>query len=106
MTMRHRNVIWSEKAVQDLKDHADYILERNEDAALRVAKRIREAGNELGRAAIGRPGHKIGTYERVLSELPYSLRIRSQAPPLYVISYLILNNAKSVTLRISKAKYR
>ena len=71
MTMRHRQVIWTEKSLQDLKDQVDYILERNEEAAVRVAKR--EAGNGLGRSAIGRSGHKVGTYERVLPRLPYIL---------------------------------
>jgi plasmid stabilization system protein ParE len=73
MTTRLRKVVWSAKAVQDLKDQAGYILERNEAAALRIARRIRETGNELGHAPIGRPGHKVGTYERVLPGLPYIL---------------------------------
>lgn len=72
MTRPHK-VVWSEKALRDIKDQVDYILERNEDAARRVARRIREAGDNLGEMAIGRPGHKVGTYERVLPGLPYLL---------------------------------
>jgi len=54
MTTRHRKVIWTEKSLQYLKDQVDYVLERDEEAAVRVAKRLREAGNDLGRPAIGR----------------------------------------------------
>lgn len=73
MTTRVRKVMWTEKSVRDLKAQVDYILERNGEAARRVAERIRRAGNELGRSAIGRPGHRLGTYERVLPGLPYIL---------------------------------
>jgi plasmid stabilization system protein ParE len=66
-----RKVWWSRAALDDFKSQIIYIAQDNPQAARKIAARIRDAGNDLGGHAIGRPGRVAGTYERVLSDLPY-----------------------------------
>jgi plasmid stabilization system protein ParE len=66
-----RQVRWSREALDDLKYQIDYIAADNPAAAKRVAARIRSAGASLGKAATGRRGRIVGTYEKVVSGLPY-----------------------------------
>jgi len=68
-----RRVRWFDEALTDLVDHVTYIAERNPLAARKVAQRIRDAGNDLGTSATGRSGLVEGTFERVLSDIPYTL---------------------------------
>lgn len=68
-----RKVVWSETASKELENQVRYILQHNKDAALKVARVIRESGKKMGERPIGRPGGRHGTYERVLPGLPYIL---------------------------------
>lgn len=66
-----RPVQWSRTALDDFKVQISYIAADNPAAALRVADRIREAAAALGTMATGRPGRVAGTYERLITRLPY-----------------------------------
>ena len=68
-----RKVLWSKTALEDFKEQITYIATDNPSAARRVATHVKEAAVNLGEMAIGRPGRVTGTYERVLSNLPYIL---------------------------------
>lgn len=68
-----RSVRWFEEALADLVAHLQFITERNPTAAQAVALRINEAGAALADFAIGRPGLVEGTFERVLTDIPYTI---------------------------------
>lgn len=50
-----RRVEWSREALDDFKHQIEYIADRDEAAARRVADRIRSTGDALGRALTGLP---------------------------------------------------
>jgi toxin ParE1/3/4 len=66
-----RPVQWSRAALDDLKEQIAFIATDDPAAALRVADRIRDTCMALGRMAIGRPGRVTGTYEKLVTRLPY-----------------------------------
>lgn len=66
-----RRVRWTRAATDELLGIVRYIAGDNPRAARRVGSTIRQTGNDLGNAAIGRPGRVLETYERVVRGLPY-----------------------------------
>ena len=66
-----RPVVWSADAGQDYLEILDHIAGDNPFAAQKVANAIERAGDDLGRFATGRRGRVAGTYEKVISRLPY-----------------------------------
>jgi addiction module RelE/StbE family toxin len=66
-----RRVVWSADAKRDYLDILAYIADDNPDAAERVVDAIEDAGNRLSKFATGRPGRVTGTYEKVVTGLPY-----------------------------------
>jgi toxin ParE1/3/4 len=66
-----RPVEWSDKAQRDYLEIVRYIAADNPAAAEKVADAVEKAGNDLGVFATGRPGRVTGTYEKVVSRLPY-----------------------------------
>lgn len=66
-----RLVHWSRDALNDIKSQIIHIAKDSEEAATRIADRIREVGSTLGLRATGRPGRVTGTYEKSVSGLPY-----------------------------------
>ncbi|SLK09242.1 type II toxin-antitoxin system RelE/ParE family toxin [Novosphingobium mathurense] len=66
-----RIVQWSHDALDDLEKQVVHIARDNVAAARRVAKRIRETGDDLGKFATGHPGRVSGTYEKSVNRLPY-----------------------------------
>lgn len=66
-----RRVVWSVDAHRDYLDILRYIADDNPDAAERVVDAIEDAGNRLGEFPTGRPGRVTGTYEKVVTGLPY-----------------------------------
>ena len=76
-----RAVLWSSRALRDLKDQVEFIAYDNIDASGRVAQVIRKSGNDLGRFATGRPGRISGLFEKSVPRLPYIIvyRIREES---------------------------
>ncbi|MFT4073936.1 MAG: type II toxin-antitoxin system RelE/ParE family toxin [Asticcacaulis sp.] len=68
-----RRVVWSTEARSDLTEIVAFIAEDNPSAARRVVDSLDETGIGLGRMATGRQGRVVGTYEKVVSGLPYIL---------------------------------
>lgn len=68
-----RPVSWSREALNDLKEQVVFIAQDNPAAARRIAGHIRDAGEALADMATGRPGRLSGTYEKLVSGLPYIL---------------------------------
>ncbi|WFP62068.1 MULTISPECIES: type II toxin-antitoxin system RelE/ParE family toxin [unclassified Mesorhizobium] len=66
-----RHVSWSREALEDLSQQIGFVARDNPAAARRLADRIREAGQNLGDMATGRPGRVTGTYEKPIGRLPY-----------------------------------
>ena len=66
-----RPVRWEREALDDFKAQIGYIATDNPYAAQRVASRIQAAAASLGDMVAGRPGRVAGTYERVVTHLPY-----------------------------------
>lgn len=68
-----RPVRWSTDALTDLADQVTYIAAENPSAAHRVANAIDKTAQALGNMPIGRPGRVTGTYEKLVTGLPYIL---------------------------------
>jgi plasmid stabilization system protein ParE len=68
-----RGVRWFDEAIDDLVAHVEYIAAESPLAARRIGLRIREVCDALGDFAIGRPGMVPGTFERVLTDIPYTV---------------------------------
>lgn len=66
-----RRVVWSNAARDDYFGIIRFIAQANPDAAERVAETIARTVGNLGDMATGRPGRVTGTYEKVISGLPY-----------------------------------
>jgi len=76
-----RRVVWSPDARSDLVDIVTFIAEDNPFAAHRVVDKLDAAGMTLGRMATGRQGRVTGTYEKVVSGLPYILAYTLKMEP-------------------------
>jgi len=68
-----RRVVWSDQARDDYHAVIRYIAQDNPDAAERVAERVEQTSASLADFATGRPGRVTGTYEKVVTGLPYIL---------------------------------
>ena len=68
-----RSVVWSRQALDDAKAVVIYIARDQGSHALSIADRIEEAGNNLSAFATGRAGRVAGTYEKVVSDLPFTI---------------------------------
>ncbi len=68
-----RSVRWSTDALTDLAYQVSYIAAENPSAARRVADTIDKTALALGEMPIGRPGRVTGTYEKLVTGLPYIL---------------------------------
>ena len=66
-----KRVVWSQHALAEFDALVAYIARDNPTAALSVADRIGEAVDHLSRMPTGRRGRVAGTYEKVVSGLPY-----------------------------------
>jgi len=67
-------IIWQDKAESDLDRIAEYIMEDDPAAALRIVSTIREAVRVLiEHPYIGRAGRVEGTRELVIAGFPYIL---------------------------------
>ncbi len=68
------DVVWLNEALEDLKSIGDYISQENANAAYNVLIRIKATADNLSHhPEIGRPGRVLGTREKVMSDLPYTL---------------------------------
>lgn len=68
-----RPVRWSSDALSDLADQIAWIAADNSAAARRVAAVLDRTALALGDMPIGRPGRVTGTYEKLVTGLPYIL---------------------------------
>lgn len=66
-----RRVEWSVAALEDFRRQVAHIAADNPDAAVKVARRIRETGSALGDFATGHAGRVAGTYEKTVAGYPY-----------------------------------
>lgn len=67
---------WSPFALADLEGILDYIGEHNPRAALDVIERIEKMADKLAYMPTGRKGRVAGTFEAVVTGLPYILCYR------------------------------
>ncbi|MEK1896217.1 MAG: type II toxin-antitoxin system RelE/ParE family toxin [Rhizobium sp.] len=88
-----RRVVWSVDAHRDYLDILRYIADDNPDAAERVVDAIEDAGNRLGEFPTGRPGRVTGTYEKVVTGLPY------------IIAYALTDEAVVIVRVIHTARH-
>ena len=79
--------------MDELKAQIVHIVPENPRAAKRVADRIRQTGTDLGETATGRPGRVSGTYEKVVTGLPY------------IIAYMIATDRVRETIAILRVIY-
>jgi toxin ParE1/3/4 len=66
-----RRVTWSQPARHDLRNIIAYLAERNPVAAESVLRRLVDAVAALASLPTGRPGRVAGTYEKMVTNLPY-----------------------------------
>jgi toxin ParE1/3/4 len=68
-----RRIVWSAAALDEFDGIVDYIARDDHLAAARVADRIDQLIGALADMPVGRRGRVVGTYEMVVSGLPYIL---------------------------------
>ncbi len=68
-----RRLIWAAEARGEFKEVIRYIAADRPQAALDVARRIEAAADGLAAMPTGRRGRITGTYEKVVTGLPYIL---------------------------------
>jgi toxin ParE1/3/4 len=66
-----RPVVWSATARRDYLDIVSHIAADDPFAAESVADRLEAAARRLGERPTGHRGRVVGTYEKVVSGLPY-----------------------------------
>lgn len=66
-----KRVVWAQSALDELDGIIAHIAQDNLKAAESVADRIGQAVEALAFMPTGRPGRVSGTYEKVVSGLPY-----------------------------------
>lgn len=68
-----RPVAWTDEARRDLLGIVEYIAQNNPSAAERAGESILTSADDLGAFAIGHQGRVSGTYEKSVSDLPYTI---------------------------------
>lgn len=76
-----RIVVWSDAARRDYLDIIRYISEDDPFAAESVTERLDAAALRLGRMPTGRRGRIVGTYEKVVTGLPYIIAYAIESSP-------------------------
>ena len=71
--MKQNDVVWSRTALDDLIDIARYIAKDRPKAALKLASRLRMAGDDLALFATGKAGRMPGIFERPVSGTTYTM---------------------------------
>ena len=66
-----RRVVWSDSGLEEFSSVVDYIARDNPVAAGGVADRLEAAVLALAELPVGRKGRVAGTYEKLVSGLPY-----------------------------------
>ena len=80
-------VRWTEPAAKALESIQDYIAKDSPQAAFEVAQRIRLSTSFLGaHPKIGRTGRVRGTYELVISGIPYIVPYRIRKKEVQILS--------------------
>lgn len=77
-----RRVVWSDSGLEEFSSVVGYIARDNPVAAIGVADRLEAAVLALAELPTGRKGRVAGTYEKVVSSLPYIIAYAlSDDPP-------------------------
>jgi len=78
---------WTEPAALALENIQDYIARDNPSAAFEVSKKIHYATEQLrDHARLGRVGRVRGTYELVISDLPFIVPYRIKNKEIQILS--------------------
>jgi len=89
----NRRLLWTPTARADVYDIIDYISAENPDAAERAAQKIETVANNLAVFATGRQGRVTGTYEKLVTGLPYIIAYEIKPLPdgseMVIILHLI-----------------
>jgi len=85
-----RRVVWSESALTDYCDVVEYIAADSVDAAKNVAQRIDDTIETLAFMPTGRQGRVAGTYEKVVSGIPYIIAYALSDDPSHTEMLTIL----------------
>jgi addiction module RelE/StbE family toxin len=65
-------IVWLDEAAADLEREMDYLMARNPQAALRIARTIRAQVSQLADyPEFGRVGRVAGTRELIIVDTPY-----------------------------------
>jgi len=76
-----RRIVWSQDALDEFDALVGYIAGDNPSAALNVAGQIEDAVTGLASMPTGRRGRVAGTYEKVVSSLPYIIAYTLESSP-------------------------
>ena len=77
-----RRVLWSQDALAEFDGIVAYVARDNPTVAGNVAERIERAVDALALMATGRRGRVAGTYEQIVSGLPYIIAYALASDPI------------------------
>ena len=80
-----RTIVWSGTGLDQYDQAVDYLAERNEPAAARLAQRIEDTVNALARRPSGRPGFAEGTFEKIIQKTSYLIVFEIIGDELHVL---------------------
>ena len=66
-----RTIAWSGRSLTQLKSAVDYLAARDLGGAQKLERQILDTIIGLARRPIGRPGHRPGTYEKIVPGTRY-----------------------------------
>ena len=66
-----REVVWSAYAEAQYLSALEYLAQRNEPAAEKLAVRVEDTMRDLAKRPIGRPGQAADTFEKVVLKTSY-----------------------------------
>ncbi|MFQ5330104.1 MAG: type II toxin-antitoxin system RelE/ParE family toxin [Thermodesulfobacteriota bacterium] len=80
-------VKWTEPAARALESIQDYIAKEKPRAAFEMAQKIRHATEQLNdHPKLGRTGRVRGTYELVITGIPYIVPYRVKGKEVHILS--------------------
>lgn len=80
--------IWSPKAQSQLRSVFAFIAQDDPAIAERTIKRIIHAAETLSQINTGRPGRRVGTFEKLVTGLPYFIIYAVRDDEVHVLQLL------------------
>ena len=80
-----REIVWSDKAIDQYAAAFECLAERNPWAADKLAQRVRQTLGLLATRPVARPGHAADTYEKFVQKTSYVIVFETAGDELRIL---------------------